>query len=103
MKRGKTMIATAPKPTNRCEQLDRLLTLAELLRQFRFPISTATIRKELELRTGRCWSKQTLLRDLRLLALRRYVDPVPPASRGESARWRWRGVLSLVEQRPHAG
>ena len=80
----------------------RLLLVAEFLRQCSFALDTPTIRKEIAERAGREWSKQTVLRDLQLLARTGAVKPVAAAHRGGPARWQWVGVRSLLEQRPGA-
>jgi hypothetical protein len=98
------MIATATetKTDERGVALWRLLLVSEFLRQCAFPLETPTIQREIGERAGREWSRQTVLRDLQLLARTGAVKPVAAAHRGGAARWQWVGVRSLLEQRPGA-
>lgn len=69
----------------------RVLTLAELLRQFRFGITLAYIVAEIYERTGESWCERTIRRDLQFLRSANLVEEIPNDS---GSRWKW------TEQRP---
>lgn len=79
----------------RGEALYRLLTTAELLRQFEFAVGPAVVNREVGQRTGVAWCLRTTRRDLVLLER-------CGLARRERGRFRWIGQRSLIETKPEA-
>ncbi|WP_390845047.1 winged-helix domain-containing protein [Anatilimnocola floriformis] len=82
--------------------IDRVLYITELLRHASCPLSAGTLADRLAERTSKPWSKRTVLRDLRLLHRRGYVEPSGGGKRGSTVVWQWRGVADLSARRPSA-
>jgi DNA-binding IclR family transcriptional regulator len=84
----------APAKFEASQALDRVLAVIEVLQGSGRPLSTGTLCNALADRTGRDWSRDTLARDLRLLAARGLVAQ-SGEGRGATVTWRWLGRIDL--------
>lgn len=85
---------------DRYSSLRRILTLAEILRQFRFGCRLEFLNRETSERTERPWNIRTTRRDLLFLESCGFIEARPIPGDRRNVSWHWCDSLPMAKQPP---